>query len=225
MGGDPSHSWRGGLRFTLPIWWGGNGAGLGAGNGQADLLPGHLGALRGTVRLQVFVGGGPLVAQVADLHDVSNNLHGSCDGLFTWRDVVLHLLQVRRRSPALFVLVPAMDRIDLLVSNDWSGLYRSFSPTDFFPCSRTAHGSRLSLPDEPPAFQVLLNHLHNDSLLEGDFVLPLAGVRLHRHVLLFCQEQRKDSTLGNTTRTRQWRKTYGLFNVIGQKFYLKKKKK
>lgn len=137
VGGDASHSWRGRLCFTLSIWGGAYGAGFGAGNRQADLLPGHLGALWSAVRLQVFLSGGPLVAQVADLHDVSNDLHGSGDCFFTWRDVILHLLQVRRRSPALFILVPAIVIIYLFVFNDWSGstCTKAFLPqSSWFPC-------------------------------------------------------------------------------------------
>lgn len=198
MGGNASDSWRGRLCSNLSIWWGDDGAGFGAGNRQADLLPGHLGALRSGVRLQVFLGGGPLATQVADLHDVSNDLHGSGDSLFTWWDVIFHLLQVRSRSPALFILVPAIVIITyLFVSNDRSGTTcaKALLPQSLFiiPLFTYNVSQSVCLPDKPPAFQVLLNNLHNDSLLKGDFILPLAGVRLHCHVLLFCQEQSKDS--------------------------------
>lgn len=132
MGGDAGHSWRGRLCFTLSIWWGADGAGFGAGNRQADLLPGHLGALRSAVRLRVLLGGRPLVAQVADLHDVSDDLDRSGDRLLTRGDVVLNLLQVRRRSPALFILVPAIFMIYLFFSNDWSCTIKGvFFSTEF----------------------------------------------------------------------------------------------
>lgn len=45
----------------------------------------------------------------------------------------------------------------------------------------------MALPDEPPALQVLLDDLHDDSFLKGDLILPLAGVWLHRHILLLCR--------------------------------------
>lgn len=47
-------------------------------------------------------------------------------------------------------------------------------------------GGRL-LPDVPPAFQVLPNHLHGDALLEANLVLALASVGLHGDILLFCE--------------------------------------
>lgn len=132
---DAGHSWRGRLCFSLSIWWGADRAGFSAGNRQADLFPGHLRALQSTVRLRILLSGGPLVAQIADLHDVANDLYGSGDCLLTGGDVVLHLLQVRRRSPALFILVPAIliDFCLLILPKcpELNYLYQKFSSKEY----------------------------------------------------------------------------------------------
>ena len=42
----------------------------------------------------------------------------------------------------------------------------------------------INSPDEPPTLKVLLDDLHGDAFLKADFILPLTGVRLNRHVFL-----------------------------------------
>ncbi len=46
-------------------------------------------------------------------------------------------------------------------------------------------------PDEPPALQVLLDDLHGDPFLKADFILPLTGVRLYRHVFLLWRSRQR----------------------------------
>lgn len=49
-------------------------------------------------------------------------------------------------------------------------------------------------PDKPPALQVLLDDLHGDPFLKADFILPLTGVRLYRHIfLLWWKEKGRQS--------------------------------
>lgn len=95
---------------------------------------------------------------------------------------------------------------DLFIFLQWLELHNQrvffFPQSSLFPCLYTSRASGC-LPDKPPAFQVLLNHLHNDSFLKRDFILPLAGVRLHCHVLLFCQEQSKNSAQRLETQPEQ----------------------
>lgn len=107
MGGDAGYSWGGRLHFALFLLWVANRAGLGTGDRKADLLPGRLWALWDALRLHVFLAQSLFVKQVADLHDVPNDLHRPCGRLFTGGEVILHFFQVGSRSPALFILVPA----------------------------------------------------------------------------------------------------------------------
>ena len=46
-----------------------------------------------------------LLEEVADLHDVADDLHGAGQGLLPGGEVLLHLLQVRGGGPALFTQV------------------------------------------------------------------------------------------------------------------------
>lgn len=106
MRGDAGNSWRGRLRFALFLLRATDGAGLGTRDWQADLLPGHLGTLWDPLGLHVLLTQSLFVKQVANFHDVSNDLHWACDCFLTGREVILHFFQVRSRSPALFILVP-----------------------------------------------------------------------------------------------------------------------
>lgn len=60
-------------------------------------------------------------------------------------------------------------------------------------------------PDEPPALQVLLDDLHGDPFLKGDFILPLTGVRLYRHIFLLWRSR---GVKGKRERGAMWVKCY-----------------
>ena len=136
MGGDARHGRRGGLsgrgrlRLALSVqqrrrWHGGAcGGGSNAGhisNGlcawqwQADLPPRQQGALLGEGRRRrhgVLVAQWLLVVQqVADLHDVADDLDGARRRLLPLRgEVLLHLFEVGGRGPAFLILVPCGGR-------------------------------------------------------------------------------------------------------------------
>lgn len=73
------------------------------GHGQADLALGDV-ALRCNatlpVSLDVLLANRLLLQQVADLHDVADDLHGACQGFLTGGEIFLHLFQVGSRGPA-----------------------------------------------------------------------------------------------------------------------------
>lgn len=106
MWGNSGYSGWSRLCFAVSILWGINRAGVSAGDWQAYLPPGDLWTLWDTFSLHILLTKSFLVKEVADLHDVSYDLHWACHSLLTGREVILHLFEVRRWSPALLILVP-----------------------------------------------------------------------------------------------------------------------
>lgn len=74
-----------------------------------------------------------------------------------------------------------MKRAELALS------YHQHLPAHQLLCTELCSPGARLLPDVPPAFQVLSNHLHSDTLLKADLVFALAGVGLHGDILLFCE--------------------------------------
>lgn len=75
------------------------------GHRQADLALGEVAFRRGSalsVCLDVLLANRLLLQQVADLHDVSDDLHGARQRLLPWGEILFNLLQVGGRGPALF---------------------------------------------------------------------------------------------------------------------------